>query len=172
MSRPPSGHTHALGAPQHSETWDGVASGQDFVQGGAGRREPELCSSPLRWHFPGNPFASLNVVLLSCLFPMLFRSSRHPYFLQFQPRGRNPRSPFFSSRFLVHSRKKVLTETGKCHDSKPSRLCFSLGKILLSAQFHTRCQKAHLLHKTSASSMQACQNHFPRTRRGDTGDQM
>lgn len=71
-----------------------------------------------------------------------------PYLLLLEPRSCNPQSPSFSFYFLVHSRKKVLIEIAKGYDTKPSRLHFTVGKILLADQFHTVCWRLHLLDKT------------------------
>lgn len=78
-------------------------------------------------------FSSPNDVLLSYSLLTLFRSSPLPYLLLFEPCSCNPQSPFFSFYFLVHSRRRALIETAKGYDSEPSRPCFTVGKILLSA---------------------------------------
>lgn len=111
-------------------------------------------------------FASLSVI---SYIVTLFHSPPHLYFLLFQPRRHRTQSLFFSSYFLTHSReKKASIETRKSYNSEPSRLYATVGRILLSIHFHTQCQKPH---KASASSTQAYQNHSPRTRWEDAGEQ-
>lgn len=116
-------------------------------------------------------FSRPNDFLLSYSLLTLFQSSPLPYLLLFEPRSCNPQSPFFSFYFLVHSRRRALIETAKGYDSEPSRPCFTVGKILLSAQFHIRCWRLHLLDKTSASKCRLAKT-VSQEQEEDTGDQM